>query len=265
MTTNQPTGGHQPKREQKPHPKSKFTSEEDAKLKQLVNQFGVNSWNQISQNMVHRNPRQCKERWFNYLSPMIRKTPWSTEEDELLERKVNEIGPKWVKIAKFFPMRTDIHIKNRWLVLSRKKTREALQNRLTNIIYTDDADSSSKTKQLSKEVPNINNNNNTITTTTSNNNSITNNININNISTNINQILDPISIVCKPRNIISPHPLSSTPKPTVTPLPSIHQLPDIPFFPSSQLPTKTFLTTLDSPQLLAPLLPPTSKEKQEKK
>lgn len=116
-----------PKREQKPHPKSKFTSEEDTKLKQLVNQFGINNWNQISSNMAHRNPRQCKERWFNYLSPLIRKSPWSTDEDELLERKVKEIGPKWVKIAKFFPMRTDIQLKNRWLVLSRKKTREALQ------------------------------------------------------------------------------------------------------------------------------------------
>ena len=114
-----------PKREQKPHPKFKFTSEEDAQLKQLVQIYGIYSWNQIAKIMGHRNPRQCKERWFNYLSPMIKNTPWSADEDKLLEKKFEEFGPKWVKIAKFFPMRTDIHIKNRWLVLSRKKSREA--------------------------------------------------------------------------------------------------------------------------------------------
>lgn len=136
------------KREQKPHPKSKFTTEEDAKLKQLVNQFGINNWNQISSNMAHRNPRQCKERWFNYLSPMICKSPWSSDEDELLERKVKEIGPKWVKIAKFFPMRTDIQLKNRWLVLSRKKSREALQKSSQNQKIIKDSQQKTNTVQL---------------------------------------------------------------------------------------------------------------------
>ena len=109
----------------RPHPKSKFTVEEDIFLRSLVAQFGENNWQQIARNMPKRNPRQCKERWMNYLSPMVRNTPWTPEEDELLKRKVAELGQKWVRIAKFFPMRTDINIKNRYLVLMRRSRKEA--------------------------------------------------------------------------------------------------------------------------------------------
>lgn len=105
----------------KPHPKNKFTAEEDIFLRKLVAQFGENNWQQVARHMEHRNSRQCKERWTNYLSPMVRNTPWKPEEDELLLAKVRELGKRWVRIAKFFPMRTDINIKNRWLVLKRRR------------------------------------------------------------------------------------------------------------------------------------------------
>ena len=107
------------------HPKCKFTLEEDLFLRNLVAQFGENHWVQIARNMPKRNPRQCKERWMNYLSPMVRNTPWTPEEDEILKQKVSELGQKWVRIAKFFPMRTDINIKNRYLVLMRRSRKEA--------------------------------------------------------------------------------------------------------------------------------------------
>ena len=110
--------------QKKPHPKFKFGVEEDMKLRTLVSQLGENNWQQIAQNMPNRNPRQCKERWCNYLSPKICKSPWTHEEDELLLEKVKEIGARWVQIAKFFQNRTDISIKNRYLVLERKSKKE---------------------------------------------------------------------------------------------------------------------------------------------
>ncbi|OHT07259.1 hypothetical protein TRFO_24674 [Tritrichomonas foetus] len=108
----------------KPHPKSKFTPEEDNLLKQLVNQFGENNWVHIAERMPHRNMRQCKERWQNYLSPKVCHAPWTLEEDTLLEQKFKEYGPKWVRIALSFPNRTDTNVKNRWLVLSRRSKKE---------------------------------------------------------------------------------------------------------------------------------------------
>lgn len=108
----------------KPHPKVKFTPQEDDLLRNLVQEYGENdNWSIIAKKMTitYRNQRQCKERWFNYLSPKINNTPLTREEDELLEELYAKYGAKWVQIAKFFPSRTDINIRSRWLVLQRRK------------------------------------------------------------------------------------------------------------------------------------------------
>jgi hypothetical protein len=108
----------------KPHPKAKFTTEEDSLLRCLVGQFGEDDWKHISHHMPDRNARQCKDRWLYYLSPNVHSNPWTDDEDVLLLEKVRAFGQKWVRIAAFFPTRTDIQIKNRFLVLSRRKKRE---------------------------------------------------------------------------------------------------------------------------------------------
>ena len=65
--------------------------------------------------MNGRNARQCRERWKHYLSSNRGKSPWTEEEDKLLLEKMEELGPKWTKIATFFQDRTDIQIKTRWM------------------------------------------------------------------------------------------------------------------------------------------------------
>lgn len=108
----------------KPHPKVKFTPQEDELLRNLVSEYGENdNWSIIAKKMTitYRNQRQCKERWFNYLSPNINNTPLTREEDEKLEDLYAKYGAKWVQIAKYFPSRTDINIRSRWLVLQRRK------------------------------------------------------------------------------------------------------------------------------------------------
>ena len=104
------------------HPKSKFSTEEDALLTQLVSQYGENDFDRIAKYMPNRNSRQCKDRWINYLSPAVCRTPWSEEEDAQLYQLFNTLGPKWVKIAKELG-RTDTNVKNRYLVLERHKAK----------------------------------------------------------------------------------------------------------------------------------------------
>jgi hypothetical protein len=40
---------------------------------------------------------------------------WTSEEDELLISKIQELGPKWTILAQFSPDRTDLQLKNRWI------------------------------------------------------------------------------------------------------------------------------------------------------
>ena len=108
--------------DQRSHPKSKFTQEEDVKLSVLVSKFKPKriDWVFISHLMNNRNARQCKERWEKYLNPAINKNPFSPQEDLLLILKYTELGPKWVMISQFFYNRSDISIKNRFMVLKRR-------------------------------------------------------------------------------------------------------------------------------------------------
>lgn len=95
-------------------PRRLFTTEEDRRLVQLVEQFGANSWTIIADRIPGRTSRQCKERYFTYLCPEVKKDPWTEEEDELLFQKVREYGRRWSDIAKCFDGRTANSIKNRW-------------------------------------------------------------------------------------------------------------------------------------------------------
>jgi hypothetical protein len=71
-------------------------------------------WAQIVQKFPNRTQKQCRERWCNYLAPNVLQTPFTHEEDKLLLQKVLELGSSWAVIAKFFPKRTDMALKNRF-------------------------------------------------------------------------------------------------------------------------------------------------------
>lgn len=101
------------------HPKDLFTPEEDKKLISIIYYLKSFDWNLISQMMGNRNARQCKDRWFKYLSPNVNNTPFTLQEDILLLEKYNELGAKWVLISKFFNNRSDTRIKSRFMQLKR--------------------------------------------------------------------------------------------------------------------------------------------------
>jgi hypothetical protein len=107
----------------KPH--QKFTKVEDDQLRAAVQQFGDLNWKIIARYVANRTPRQCKERWTNYLQPAINSSQWSPAEDLFLLEKYSEHGSKWIQIAKYFVNRTDAMVKNRFLVLKRRGLRAA--------------------------------------------------------------------------------------------------------------------------------------------
>ena len=104
----------------KPKYRTHFTPEEDEKLKELVHRHGTNSWIVVAANLPSRTARQCRERYNMYLSPNVDKSPWTSEEDRLLLRKVQEFGSKWAKIRGWFGNRTVNNIKNRWNTVIRR-------------------------------------------------------------------------------------------------------------------------------------------------
>lgn len=95
-----------------------FTLQEDAILRQLVQQLGDNNWVTIAQFMPNRNARQCRDRWRGYLRPTLNSSSWSEEEDRILIQKFKEIGPRWSMIGKSIPGRSEISIKSRWRILT---------------------------------------------------------------------------------------------------------------------------------------------------
>ena len=112
--------------------KRMFTVEEDNKIRQLVSSRGEKAWKAIAAELSNRSPRQCRERWKNYLSPDVLNLPWTNEEDQKLTDLMNQDGAQWAKIARFFHARTDVNVKNRWSYLKRKEKR--LKNTNSNSI-----------------------------------------------------------------------------------------------------------------------------------
>lgn len=112
----------------KKHPKDKFKQEDDEKLIDIVKKVGILDWCKIAKMMGNKNPRQCKDRWTNYLAPNINKTPFSLNEDLMLIELHKILGCKWTMIASYFHNRSDVSIKSRFKILQRRNQLQYLKD-----------------------------------------------------------------------------------------------------------------------------------------
>lgn len=119
--------------------KNPFTKIEDKILISLVNVHGPRKWQKISLIMkklnFNRNGRQCRDRYFHYLSPQINNdAEWSSDDDELLLKSVKEKGKKWKSFERLFKGRTEVSIRNRYNLLIRKEKKEIKKKQKSNQI-----------------------------------------------------------------------------------------------------------------------------------
>jgi hypothetical protein len=94
----------------------------------------IKDWKAISQELYYmhddhakcyRNAKQCREHWTCYLSPKLKKGPWTRHEDLKLFRFIlkNRGSKRWSEIAKEFNGRTENALKNRFTLLIDKQRR----------------------------------------------------------------------------------------------------------------------------------------------
>lgn len=91
-----------------------FTKQEDHLLTIAAINYNQESWNSIAQCVPGRTPKQCRDRWVNYLKPSLKFDPWSENEDQMLVSLVNTYGTHWTKMKNQFPNRSSNSLKNRW-------------------------------------------------------------------------------------------------------------------------------------------------------
>lgn len=103
--------------------RSAFTPEEDKIIKEFVQKNGPKTWKQLSHILAGRTPRQIRERYKNYLDPDVHFCEFTDEEDLKLLNLASVYQKKWCKLREHFPNRTDVHLKNRYNLLIRRKER----------------------------------------------------------------------------------------------------------------------------------------------
>lgn len=111
-----------------------WTPYEDDLLRTAVRIYGDNTekWKTIARSVPGRTNKACRKRWLHSLSPSVKKSAWTAEEDQLLLSLFEKLPNKWSQIAREIPGRTDDACSKRY--------REALDPNLKKDEWTDEED-----------------------------------------------------------------------------------------------------------------------------
>ncbi|CAD8082555.1 unnamed protein product [Paramecium primaurelia] len=116
-----------------------WSKQEDDALLLIIQEYQKlnkgNKWSQIATTLnkrtdtsVHRNGKQCRERWNNHLNPSINRKPWQLSEDLELMKLAILNGKKWAQISKQLKLqRSENNVKNRFNCLMRKERNNKAQ------------------------------------------------------------------------------------------------------------------------------------------
>ncbi|KAI0969845.1 Homeodomain-like protein [Xylaria arbuscula] len=111
------------------HRRGPWSQREDASLIRLVQQQGPLNWVKISDTLVSRSPKQCRERYHQNLKPSLNHEPISAEEGQLIEKLVGELGKRWAEIARRLNNRSDNAVKNWWNGSQNRRKRSVQRRR----------------------------------------------------------------------------------------------------------------------------------------
>ncbi|XP_058071375.1 transcription factor MYB1-like [Magnolia sinica] len=95
--------------------KGAWAKEEDLLLRKCIEKYGEGKWYLVPQRTgLNRCRKSCRLRWFNYLSPNIKRGEFGADEIDLISRLHKLLGNRWTLIAGRIPGRTANDIKNFW-------------------------------------------------------------------------------------------------------------------------------------------------------
>ncbi|KAL2812960.1 hypothetical protein BJX63DRAFT_233593 [Aspergillus granulosus] len=101
--------------------KGTWSGAEDHLLRKAVAKVGF-QWTKVAEMVGSRHPDQCAKRWHHSLDPNVKRGPWALDEDAALLDAVQRVGRDWKEIGReLFPNRSTTDIKNRYVILSRRR------------------------------------------------------------------------------------------------------------------------------------------------
>ena len=103
----------------KRHKSSKWTEEEDEKIKDWVASNGEKDWVECSKTLNNKSNKQARERWLFILNPNLKKTKWNIIEDYILFRLYKLYSSRWNLFCLYLNGRSEVSIKNRFYILMR--------------------------------------------------------------------------------------------------------------------------------------------------